>query len=129
MRPIYRSITYNVLYSRVVVQPWHSLRILVLSHNKITHLDDSLQILPVLTEVREGGGEGEGGEGIERGVGEGGEGIERGVGEGGEGGRGRGLEGEKGESGRKGAERGEGRTVRGRGRGEESEREGEGRGE
>ena len=41
---------------RVVVQPWHSLHTLVLSHNGITHLDDSLQVLPALREVREGQG-------------------------------------------------------------------------
>ena len=45
--------------NRVVVQPWHSLHTLTLSHNKITHLDDSLQILPALREVREGRREGE----------------------------------------------------------------------
>ena len=37
---------------RMVIQPWHSLQILNLPHNKITHLDDSLQVLPVLREVR-----------------------------------------------------------------------------
>ena len=47
---------------RVVVQPWHSLHTLVLSHNKITHLDDSLQILPALREVEKGQGR-RGGEG------------------------------------------------------------------
>ncbi|CAI8054613.1 Serine/threonine-protein kinase 11-interacting protein [Geodia barretti] len=37
--------------NRMVVQPWHSLQILNLSHNKVTHLDDSLQVLPVLREL------------------------------------------------------------------------------
>ena len=36
---------------RVIVQPWHSLHTLTLSHNLLTHLDDSLQLLPVLREV------------------------------------------------------------------------------
>ena len=66
----------------MVVQPWHSLTVLVLSHNRLTYLDDSLQILPVLREVsgrerereREGEGEGERGRGGKgRGEGEGGE--------------------------------------------------------
>ena len=36
---------------RVVVQPWHCLVSLNLSHNKLTHLDESLQVLPSLVEV------------------------------------------------------------------------------
>ena len=41
---------------RVVVRPWHQLHTLTLSHNHLTHLDDSLQVLPSLREVRERGG-------------------------------------------------------------------------
>lgn len=36
---------------RVVVQPWHRLHTLTLSHNQITQLDNSLQVLPALHEV------------------------------------------------------------------------------
>ena len=43
--------TAKLIGSRVVVQPWHRLRTLVLSHNLLTHLDDSLQVLPALKEV------------------------------------------------------------------------------
>ena len=45
------SATAKLIGSRVVVQPWHQLTILVLSHNLLTHLDDSLQVLPALKEV------------------------------------------------------------------------------
>ena len=43
--------TAKLIGSRVVVQPWHRLHTLVLSHNLLTHLDDSLQVLPALKEV------------------------------------------------------------------------------
>ena len=43
--------TAKMVGSRVVVQPWHKLHTLVLSHNLLTHLDDSLQVLPALKEV------------------------------------------------------------------------------
>lgn len=43
--------TAKLIGSRVVVQPWHQLTTLVLSHNLLTHLDDSLQVLPALKEV------------------------------------------------------------------------------
>ena len=60
LRHRYYCVPLHILFSnRVVVQPWHSLHTLTLSHNKITHLDDSLQILPALREVREGRREGE----------------------------------------------------------------------
>ena len=36
---------------RVVIQPWNNLAILNISHNKITCLDDYLQVLPALKEV------------------------------------------------------------------------------
>ena len=39
-----------------MVRPWHQLHTLTLSHNHLTHLDDSLQVLPSLREVRERGG-------------------------------------------------------------------------
>ena len=43
--------TAKMIGSRVVVQPWHKLQTLSLSHNLLTHLDDSLQVLPALKEV------------------------------------------------------------------------------
>ena len=43
--------TAKLIGSRVVVQPWHQLHALTLSHNLLTHLDDSLQVLPALKEV------------------------------------------------------------------------------
>lgn len=43
--------TAKLIGSRVVVQPWHRLHTLILSHNLLTHLDDSLQVLPALKEV------------------------------------------------------------------------------
>ena len=40
-----------LFYFRVVIQPWLRLTYLNISYNKLTQIDDSLQVLPVLKEV------------------------------------------------------------------------------
>lgn len=42
----------SLFFFRVVVQPWLRLTYLNISFNKLTQLDDSLQVLPVIKEVK-----------------------------------------------------------------------------